>query len=66
MAGLASQGACQDVYCANLAYAASQLAKAVFAALYRLGYDRWIGCEYRPLARTEAGLGWLRPYLKPA
>ena len=24
--------------------------------------DLWIGCEYRPKARTEAGLGWMKPY----
>ena len=24
----------------------------------RLGYAGWIGCEYRPAAGTEAGLGW--------
>jgi hydroxypyruvate isomerase len=23
-----------------------------------LGYDGWIGCEYRPLGDTVAGLGW--------
>ena len=27
------------------------------------GYDGWIGCEYVPLDTTEAGLGWLSPYL---
>jgi hydroxypyruvate isomerase len=26
--------------------------------LDRLGYGGWVGCEYRPLGRTEAGLGW--------
>jgi 2-dehydrotetronate isomerase len=25
-----------------------------------LGYDGWVGCEYRPLAGTAAGLGWAR------
>jgi len=35
---------------------------AIFAALDRLGYDNWIGCEYRPRARTEDGLGWARAY----
>jgi hydroxypyruvate isomerase len=30
--------------------------------LDRLGYDGWVGCEYRPLTTTEAGLGWLRAY----
>jgi hydroxypyruvate isomerase len=32
---------------------------ALFALLDRLGYAGWVGCEYRPLAGTEAGLGWL-------
>ena len=31
----------------------------LFAELGRLGYDGWIGCEYRPAGGTEAGLGWL-------
>ena len=35
---------------------------AVFDALDRLGYGNWIGCEYRPRARTEDGLGWARGY----
>ncbi len=25
-----------------------------------LGYPGWVGCEYRPAAGTEAGLGWAR------
>jgi len=28
----------------------------------RLGYRGWVGCEYRPLTTTEAGLGWMAPY----
>lgn len=32
---------------------------AVFAALDRLGYQGFVGCEYRPLGRTEEGLGWM-------
>jgi hydroxypyruvate isomerase len=28
--------------------------------LDELGYDGWIGCEYRPAAGTLAGLGWAR------
>jgi hydroxypyruvate isomerase len=24
-----------------------------------VGYAGWIGCEYKPAAATEAGLGWL-------
>ncbi len=35
---------------------------AVFDALDRLGYAGWIGCEYKPRARTEDGLGWGRRY----
>ena len=35
---------------------------AIFAALDRLGYDKWIGCEYRPRGRTEDGLAWARGY----
>jgi hydroxypyruvate isomerase len=31
----------------------------LFDLLERLGYDGWIGCEYKPLTTTEAGLGWL-------
>ena len=31
----------------------------VFAALDRMGYAGWIGCEYKPATRTEAGLAWL-------
>jgi hydroxypyruvate isomerase len=35
---------------------------AIFAALDRIGYRNWIGCEYRPRARTEDGLGWAREF----
>ncbi len=28
--------------------------------LDELGYEGWVGCEYRPRNRTEEGLGWLR------
>lgn len=31
----------------------------LFAHIDRLGYDGWIGCEYRPAAGTMAGLGWI-------
>jgi hydroxypyruvate isomerase len=34
----------------------------IFAALDRLGYAGFVGCEYRPRSRTEDGLGWARPY----
>jgi len=33
----------------------------LFAHLDRIGYKGWIGCEYKPAAGTEAGLGWLKP-----
>jgi 2-dehydrotetronate isomerase len=35
---------------------------AIFAALDRLGYAGFVGCEYRPRGRTEDGLAWARPY----
>ncbi len=34
----------------------------LFAHLDRLGYTGWVGCEYKPVGSTEAGLAWLRPY----
>jgi 2-dehydrotetronate isomerase len=30
-----------------------------------LGYDGWVGCEYRPRAGTSEGLGWARRWLRP-
>ena len=30
--------------------------RTVFAALDELGYDGWVGCEYRPRGDTDAGL----------
>lgn len=30
----------------------------LFRFLDRIGYAGWIGCEYKPAAATEAGLGW--------
>ncbi|MBK6005927.1 hydroxypyruvate isomerase [Ramlibacter ginsenosidimutans] len=30
----------------------------LFAHIDRIGYRGWIGCEYKPAAGTEAGLGW--------
>jgi 2-dehydrotetronate isomerase len=32
----------------------------LFAVLDEIGYDGWVGCEYRPAGRTVDGLGWLR------
>jgi 2-dehydrotetronate isomerase len=34
----------------------------LFAELDRLGYDGFVGCEYRPRAGTLAGLGWFAPW----
>lgn len=31
----------------------------LFKFIDELGYDGWIGCEYKPKAGTAAGLGWL-------
>ncbi|MGH6821103.1 MAG: 2-oxo-tetronate isomerase [Methylocella sp.] len=28
----------------------------------RIGYQGWIGCEYKPAGKTVDGLGWARPY----
>jgi hydroxypyruvate isomerase len=36
----------------------------LFSVMDQLGYDGWVGCEYRPRGRTSAGLGWLAPYLR--
>jgi hydroxypyruvate isomerase len=40
----------------------------LFSVLDELGFDGWVGCEYRPLkggqaGGTSSGLGWLKPYL---
>lgn len=32
----------------------------LFALLDALGYNGWVGCEYRPRAGTSEGLGWLK------
>jgi 2-dehydrotetronate isomerase len=36
----------------------------LFDLIDKLGYEGWIGCEYRPKAGTSEGLNWLKPYLK--
>jgi hydroxypyruvate isomerase len=36
----------------------------LFELIDSLGYEGWIGCEYRPRAGTSAGLGWLKPWLQ--
>jgi hydroxypyruvate isomerase len=40
----------------------------LFSVLDELGFEGWVGCEYRPKLGTQpggtsAGLGWLKPYL---
>ncbi|MCI0440820.1 MAG: hydroxypyruvate isomerase [Chloroflexi bacterium] len=35
----------------------------LFDFIDKLGYEGWIGCEYNPAKGTEAGLGWVKPYL---
>ena len=34
----------------------------LFALFDRLGYDGWVGCEYRPRGETCTGLDWAREY----
>jgi len=34
----------------------------LFQRIDELGYDGWIGCEYRPRAGTRAGLAWAAPF----
>ncbi len=36
----------------------------LFQMLDELGYEGWIGCEYRPAKGTIEGLGWFAPYRK--
>ncbi len=35
----------------------------LFGHIDAVGYDGWIGCEYKPAATTVEGLGWTKPYL---
>jgi hydroxypyruvate isomerase len=28
----------------------------------KLGYEGWVGCEYKPLRSTQEGLGWAKQY----
>tara|TARA_R110002074_G_scaffold38300_1_gene103651 strand:- start:8763 stop:9557 length:795 start_codon:yes stop_codon:yes gene_type:complete len=35
---------------------------AILARLDALGYQGWVGCEYRPAGDTQAGLGWGTDY----
>jgi hydroxypyruvate isomerase len=36
----------------------------LFKWLDEIGYAGWIGCEYRPMGTTEAGLHWVKGYLQ--
>jgi 2-dehydrotetronate isomerase len=35
----------------------------LFEVIDEIGYDGWIGCEYRPRGATSAGLGWVKRWL---
>ena len=35
----------------------------LFRHLDAIGYQGWIGCEYKPKTTTVEGLGWVTPYL---
>jgi 2-dehydrotetronate isomerase len=35
----------------------------LFRLVDKLGYEGWIGCEYKPAGKTEEGLAWLSPWL---
>jgi hydroxypyruvate isomerase len=37
----------------------------LFRLIDEIGYDGWIGCEYRPAGATSAGLGWLAEWRTP-
>jgi 2-dehydrotetronate isomerase len=34
----------------------------LFEVLDEIGYDGWVGCEYRPAGKTTDGLGWFQQY----
>ena len=36
----------------------------LFRHIDGLGYDGWIGCEYKPAAKTREGLGWMETLTK--
>jgi hydroxypyruvate isomerase len=36
----------------------------LFGFIDRIGYQGWIGCEYKPAGATEAGLGWFERAMK--
>jgi len=34
----------------------------LFEHLDRIGYQGWVGCEYKPATTTAAGLGWMKAH----
>ena len=36
----------------------------VLDALDQMGYDGWVGCEYRPRGSTLSGLGWMQAFCR--
>ena len=36
----------------------------LFRLIDKLGYDGWIGCEYKPLTTTIDGLGWIASHVE--
>ena len=34
----------------------------IFGLLDEIGYEGWVGCEYRPAGGTVEGLGWFREW----
>ncbi len=50
-----------DIY--HMQIMEGDLAPTIEKHLDKIGYQGWIGCEYRPAGGTEAGLGWVKPYL---
>lgn len=34
----------------------------LFRHIDKLGYEGWIGCEYKPATTTQAGLGWMKAF----
>ena len=36
----------------------------LFDAIDKMGYEGWIGCEYKPRTTTTEGLQWADPYLR--
>jgi hydroxypyruvate isomerase len=37
---------------------------SLFKMLDAIGYQGWVGCEYKPAGKTADGLGWFAPYAR--